>query len=162
MSKVITLSLNPIDANFDESINDFICKKLNSKNIKVENWKILKKSIDARKKNVKILLKIEVSQKKILKNQKIERNYKNVSNSEEVIIIGSGPAGLFAALTLLEKGKKPILFERGKMLEVEEEILLLLIKIMKLTLIQITVLEKEEQEPIQMVNYIPVQKKEDQ
>ena len=78
MSKVITLSLNPIDANFDESINDFICKKLNSKNIKVENWKILKKSIDARKKNVKILLKIEVSQKKILKNQKIERNYKNV------------------------------------------------------------------------------------
>ncbi|MAZ55271.1 MAG: FAD-binding protein [Flavobacteriales bacterium] len=114
MSKVITLSLNPIDANFDESINDFICKKLNSKNIKVDNWKILKKSIDARKKNVKILLKIEVSQKKILKNQKIERNYKNVSNSEEVIIIGSGPAGLFAALTLLEKGKKPILFERGK------------------------------------------------
>ena len=114
MSKVITLSLNPIDANFDESINDFICKKLNSKNIKEKNWKILKKSIDARKKNVKILLKIEVSQKKILKNQKIERNYKNVSNSEEVIIIGSGPAGLFAALTLLEKGKKPILFERGK------------------------------------------------
>lgn len=114
MSKVITLSLNPIDANFDESINDFICKKLNSKNIKVDNWRILKKSIDARKKNVKILLKIEVSQKKILKNQKIERNYKNVSNSEEVIIIGSGPAGLFAALTLLEKGKKPILFERGK------------------------------------------------
>ena len=114
MSKVITLSLNPIDANFDESINDFICKKLNSKNIKVDNWRILKKSIDARKKNVKILLKIEVSQKKILKNQKIERNYKNVSNSEEVIIIGSGPAGLFAALTLLENGKKPILFERGK------------------------------------------------
>ncbi|MBH83144.1 MAG: FAD-binding protein [Flavobacteriales bacterium] len=114
MSKVITLSLNPIDANFDESINDFICKKLNSKNIKEENWRILKKSIDARKKNVKILLKIEVSQKKILKNQKIERNYKNVSNSEEVIIIGSGPAGLFAALTLLENGKKPILFERGK------------------------------------------------
>ena len=114
MSKVITLSLNPIDANFDESINDFICKKLNSKNIKKENWRILKKSIDARKKNVKILLKIEVSQKKILKNQKIERNYKNVSNSEEVIIIGSGPAGLFAALTLLENGKKPILFERGK------------------------------------------------
>ncbi len=114
MSKVITLSLNPIDANFDESINDFICKKLNSKNIKEENWRILKKSIDARKKNVKILLKIEVSQNKILKNQKIERNYKNVSNSEEVIIIGSGPAGLFAALTLLENGKKPILFERGK------------------------------------------------
>ena len=50
MSKVITLSLNPIDANFDESINDFICKKLNSKNIKKENWRILKKSIDARKK----------------------------------------------------------------------------------------------------------------
>tara|TARA_Y100000991_G_C21967735_1_gene347758 strand:- start:415 stop:1953 length:1539 start_codon:yes stop_codon:yes gene_type:complete len=114
MSKVITLSLNPIDANFDESINKYVCKKLNSKNIKLDNWKILKKSIDARKKNVKILLKIEVSQNKIFENLKIERNYKNVSNSEEVIIIGAGPAGLFAALTLLEKGKKPILLERGK------------------------------------------------
>ena len=73
---------------------------------------------------MKILLKIEVSQKKILKkNQKIERNYKNVSNSEEVIIIGSGPAGLFAALTLLEEWEKnPFCLKEVKMLNRRRDI----------------------------------------
>jgi len=46
MSKVITLSLNPIDANFDESINDFICKKLNSKNIKKDQFNADSEEID--------------------------------------------------------------------------------------------------------------------
>ena len=41
-------------------------------------------------------------------------DYKNVSTSEPVIIIGGGPAGMFAALTLLQKGLKPIILERGK------------------------------------------------
>ena len=41
-------------------------------------------------------------------------DYKNVSSAETVIIIGGGPAGMFAALTLLQKGLKPIILERGK------------------------------------------------
>ena len=52
---------------------------------------------------------------------KIENITKNVTDSEEVIIIGSGPAGLFAALTLIERGKKPIVFERGKDVRKEGE-----------------------------------------
>tara|TARA_B100000513_G_scaffold157130_1_gene75132 strand:- start:150 stop:1688 length:1539 start_codon:yes stop_codon:yes gene_type:complete len=114
MCKILSLSLSPEVAAFDESINNRIGKELNSNDIEPSHWKILKKSIDARKKEVKIQLRIEVHEKKIKEEYKIEKNYKDVSNSEEVIIIGSGPAGLFAALTLLERGKKPIIFERGK------------------------------------------------
>ena len=114
MSKILSLTLSPEDAAFEESINKHICKELNSNNIDTSRWKILKKSIDARKKNVKIQLRIEVFENDNTQKATIEKSYKNVSNSEEVIIIGSGPAGLFAALTLLEKGKKPIIFERGK------------------------------------------------
>ena len=44
----------------------------------------------------------------------ISIGYTDVSKAEEVIIIGSGPAGLFAALQLIEEGKKPIILERGK------------------------------------------------
>ena len=114
MSKILSLTLSPENAAFDDSINNHICKELNANNIEPSQWKILKKSIDARKKEIKIQLKIEVFEKEIEQKLKIEKNYKDVSNSEEVIIIGSGPAGLFAALTLLERGKKPIVIERGK------------------------------------------------
>ena len=114
MSKIISIKLNPEDAAFDENINRNIIKQTNKSDISPSQWKILKKSIDARKKDVKIQLKIEIYDHEVNKNNKIHRNYKNVSNAEEVIIVGSGPAGLFAALTLIENGKKPIIFERGK------------------------------------------------
>ena len=68
MSKILTLSLSPEDAAFDESINKFIKNKLNSNTIEPCNWKILKKSIDARKRKVKILLRIE-----IIENEEISK-----------------------------------------------------------------------------------------
>jgi heterodisulfide reductase subunit A-like polyferredoxin len=43
-----------------------------------------------------------------------ERNYQNVTNKQRVLIIGAGPAGLFAALELIELGYKPVIIERGK------------------------------------------------
>ena len=77
---------------------------------------ILKRSIDARQKSIKVNLKVSVyliDEK--YTEQKIELpNYNNVSNKQEVIIVGAGPAGLFAALQLIELGLKPIVIERGK------------------------------------------------
>ena len=114
MSKILSLTLSPEDAALDESINKYVSKELNSDEVRLSDWRVLKKSIDARKRDVKIQLRIEILEKGEKEKLNIEKKYKDVSNSEEVIIIGSGPAGLFAALTLLEKGKKPIIFERGK------------------------------------------------
>ena len=75
-------------------------------------WK--KRSIDARKRIIKINCSFEV----YLKDESIEKiasfNPKDVSNEQSVAIIGAGPAGLFAALHCLEVGLKPIVFERGK------------------------------------------------
>ena len=113
MSKILNLTLNPEQAAFDEAIHEAIQKETN-RTIEFSKWKIVKKSIDARKREVKIQLRIRIFENEEKADSKIKKNYKNVSNCEEVIIIGAGPAGLFAALTLLENGKKPIILERGK------------------------------------------------
>ncbi len=77
--------------------------------------KILKRSIDARGRNIKINLTVLASIDEELISEKIEFNYLDVSLSKKTChIIGSGPAGLFAALRCLELGIKPIIIERGK------------------------------------------------
>ncbi|WP_282019001.1 NAD(P)/FAD-dependent oxidoreductase [Salegentibacter mishustinae] len=76
---------------------------------------ILKRSIDARQRAVKINLKVEVYVNEEFKEEKIRLpEYQNVKNNEEIIIVGAGPAGLFAALRCIELGFKPIIIERGK------------------------------------------------
>ena len=77
--------------------------------------KILKRSIDARQKAVKINLKVDVYVKEVFTEEKILLpDYQDVKNKEEIIIVGAGPAGLFAALRCIELGFKPIIIERGK------------------------------------------------
>ena len=81
----------------------------------ITHVEILKRSIDARQKATKINLKVLVfTQEEFVEKQIALPNYKNVSNQEEVLIVGAGPAGLFAALRCIELGKKPIVLERGK------------------------------------------------
>ena len=82
----------------------------------IQNIVILKRSIDARQKAVKFNIKATVYFKgEEVVIQKIALpEYKNVANAQEVIVVGAGPAGLFAALQLIELGLKPIVIERGK------------------------------------------------
>jgi uncharacterized protein len=81
----------------------------------IRHVEILKSSVDARQRNIKINLLI-----KIFINEDFEEipihlpDYKNVNNAQSIMIVGAGPAGLFAALNCLEKGIKPIILERGK------------------------------------------------
>jgi hypothetical protein len=101
--------------------NELLLKQHVSKLIRVDvkeiqHISILKRSIDARQKAVKFNLKVMVYLVgEPIQEAKIELpEYKNVENAQEVIVVGAGPAGLFAALQLIELGLKPILIERGK------------------------------------------------
>ena len=76
--------------------------------------KILRKSIDARKKEIFFNYKVAVYIKETPENSSYTFDYKDVSKSKEVHIIGFGPAGMFAALRCIELGFKPVVLERGK------------------------------------------------
>jgi uncharacterized FAD-dependent dehydrogenase len=101
--------------------NELLLKQHVSKLIRVDakeiqHISILKRSIDARQKAVKFNLKVTIYMVgESIQEHKIQLpEYKNVANAQEVIVVGAGPAGLFAALQLIELGLKPIIIERGK------------------------------------------------
>jgi len=77
-------------------------------------YQLIKRSIDARKKKPVYLLRFKVYMDEKPEKEAFAPNYNKVNGSPKVIIVGSGPAGLFAALKLIESGVKPIIIERGK------------------------------------------------
>lgn len=76
---------------------------------------ILRRSVDARQKAIKVNLRVEIrdTPPHVEYVEYFQREY-NVRNAEPVIIVGAGPAGLFAAIKAIEGGLKPIILERGK------------------------------------------------
>jgi uncharacterized protein len=123
MQQKISLKLLPDEAADEAIIKKYIAsfaqKKINS----ITGFKILKKSIDARGKTIFINLTVNAFFDEPFGQLAESRwqtavgkwQFKQVSNaSKSVIIIGAGPAGIFAALKMLEKGVKPIILERGK------------------------------------------------
>jgi uncharacterized FAD-dependent dehydrogenase len=76
--------------------------------------RIVRRTVDARRGRPQLLLKLEVYEGQIPEPEEVAFDYKNVAGKTPVIIVGAGPAGLFAALKLLERGLRPVIIERGR------------------------------------------------
>ena len=113
MQKILNLKLLP-----SEALNDSILRKYISESagITITGYNVLKKSIDARAKQPWINLSLQIFIDEPYQDRKLLHfDYRQVHTANrKVIIIGAGPAGLFAALRLIELGLKPIILERGR------------------------------------------------
>ncbi len=114
----------------EEDLINFISNKYNILKQDIIDWHISKKSIDARKKdNVHYNYSIDLNLKNEDKYKKFEKVHEkalpkitiNNLNDKKVIIVGSGPSGLFAALTLVQNGIYPIVIEQGSPVEEREK-----------------------------------------
>lgn len=115
MQQVIDIILSPRDASDEKKLRNTAATLLQVSPDDISFIRTLKRSIDARKKEIKINLRLLVYVNEPMPTEKTKIfEYQNVSDKPEVIIIGAGPAGLFAALRLIELGYKPLIFERGK------------------------------------------------
>ena len=82
---------------------------------RIKRVDIRRRSIDARQKQVKVNLTVDIHLDEITEQPAVKApELPDVSKSREAIVVGAGPAGLFAALRLVHNGIKPILLERGK------------------------------------------------
>ncbi len=114
MSTLIQITLPPHKQEDLDYILELALDKAKLRKSDIVDWRIRKRSIDARRQPVKLNLQIEFFHTDEDKKATSEFTAQQVTNSPEVAIIGAGPAGLFAALRAVEAGLKPIIFERGK------------------------------------------------
>ena len=115
MIKEIEIVVAPEDLNNEIVINQLILDHLHLKASELNEFSILKRSIDARSKKVVFRLKVQIAtQNDHIESKILQFVYADVSNQKEVYVIGAGPAGMFAALRLIELNLKPIVIERGK------------------------------------------------
>ncbi|MEA3448169.1 MAG: NAD(P)/FAD-dependent oxidoreductase [Bacteroidota bacterium] len=118
MVKQINIKCRPEDFQRLEWLQRILGNKLHIDPHKIADFRILKYSIDARGDYVLYNVKLEYS----LRHKLPAKSYQsfkpqNVENAPKVFVVGFGPAGMFAALRLIERGFKPVIFERGKAVE---------------------------------------------
>ena len=105
----------PEQAANEQSIKLFISKDkgLDARTIKA--IRVLKRSIDARQRTIYVNLKVRLYINELPQDDEFTRTiYNKVDDKPQVIVVGAGPGGLFAALRLIELGLRPIVVERGK------------------------------------------------
>ncbi|MBS1621348.1 MAG: FAD-dependent monooxygenase [Bacteroidetes bacterium] len=116
MQKTVSLKLLPSEAADDSIIKNYIAQELSTTKNKVSGFIILKHSIDARSRQIWVNISVQAFIDEPFQHRNLlQFNFRDVTNSKyKILIAGAGPAGLFAALKLLESGIKPIILERGK------------------------------------------------
>ncbi|MBS7786380.1 FAD-dependent oxidoreductase [Flavobacterium sp. CYK-55] len=116
MPRELKLQASPEIAAHEQQLQKYVAQLLQVSVPEIQKVVVVKRSIDARQRAIKINLKVLVffQGESVTSDAVSLPNYPNVQNAREVIVVGAGPAGLFAALQLIELGLKPIVIERGK------------------------------------------------
>jgi uncharacterized FAD-dependent dehydrogenase len=115
MPKQIQVTLSPEAAADNNIIRKTAAIVAKTEPSAIKNVRIVRRSVDARQKNIKIILTLDIFMEGETPLPVIQPfKAVNVSHAKEVIIVGAGPAGLFGALRLIELGIRPVLIERGK------------------------------------------------
>ena len=115
MQKDIDIKLNTKQASCKRDIINVVAKQLDIHVNEINNIRVVKRSIDARQRNIVVNLKVRVYIGENEPELQFENiHYDDVSTCPQAIVVGCGPAGLYAALRLIELGVRPIVVERGK------------------------------------------------
>ena len=115
MIKELKIRVLPKQASSEYNIIQAVSQEYAIDLSSIKAIRVLKRSIDARQRQVMINMQLKVYINEIpTDDEYIHTYYGDVSDKSPVIIVGAGPAGLFAALRLIELGRRPIIIERGK------------------------------------------------
>ncbi|MCD8287620.1 MAG: FAD-binding protein, partial [Porphyromonadaceae bacterium] len=116
MIKEISIRVLPQQASSETQLKEFLSSEYALNKSDIYSIRILKRSIDARKRQVMINLTLCIFINELPpENDTYDRiTYRDVSRCPQVVIVGAGPAGLFAALRSIELGWRPIVVERGQ------------------------------------------------
>jgi len=114
MQKEIEITVAPEESANEQHILSQLASHLKVDPKRIQGYKILKRSIDARSRRVIFRMQVKVFVDEAKPIEVFNPEYPDVSEKKRVIIVGAGPAGLFAALQCIENGMKPVVLERGK------------------------------------------------
>ena len=115
MTQEYQLRILPEIAANEQKLKEYLSKEKGLNLRDITATRILKRSIDARQRTIFVNLKVRAYIKQMPQEDEYERTiYNNVEGKPQVIVVGAGPGGLFAALRLVELGLRPIVIERGK------------------------------------------------
>ncbi len=118
MYKEVQVRVHPSEAADERRLISATARDLQVAPERIRQVDVIRRSIDARRREVMLNLTLGVHIDRVEEAERVfVPAYRDVSGGEPVIVVGAGPAGLFAALRLIERGFRPIILERGKAVE---------------------------------------------
>ena len=115
MIQEFQLRLLPQQAADEATVSQYLIKEKGIDARTLNSVRVLKRSIDARQRTIFVNVKLRAYINEFPQDEAYQVTYyPDVSDKPQVIIVGAGPGGLFAALRLIELGYRPIVLERGK------------------------------------------------